>query len=152
MKVFSLFAAVLVFHAVSMTSSLASEGWQTDYSKALAQAEKEKKLVLLDFTGSDWCSWCMKMDKDVFSKPEFANFAATKLVLVKVDFPARKQLADSLKAQNDALATKFGVEGFPTLVLVDGAGKEVGRHVGYLSGGPDSFIKWVEKAEQSQEG
>ncbi len=148
MKIPSLFVSVLLINAISIVSSHSAEAWATDYSAALAQAGNEQKLVLLDFTGSDWCTWCMKLDKDVFSKPEFEKFAATNLVLVKLDFPARKALPDTLKTQNHTLATKFGVEGFPTLVLVDAAGKEVGRHVGYLSGGPDSFIKWVEKAKQ----
>jgi thioredoxin-related protein len=150
MKIASWFAAVLLLGPFSVICSPAAEAWETDYKAALAQAEKENKLILLDFTGSDWCTWCMKLDKDVFSQPEFSKFATTSLVLVKLDFPARKPLSDSLKAQNNALASKFGVEGFPTLVLVDAAGKEVGRHVGYLAGGPDSFINWVETARKQQ--
>jgi thioredoxin-related protein len=148
MKILSLFAALSLFHLASITSSPAAEAWQTDYNKALEQAGKENKLVLLDFTGSDWCTWCIKLDKDTFSRPDFAKFADTNLVLVKLDFPARKPQPEALKAQNESLATKFGIQGFPTLVLVDAAGKEVGRHVGYLAGGPDSFIKWVEKARR----
>ena len=104
--------------------------------------------MLLDFTGSDWCGWCMKLSKDIFSQPEFKEFAAKNLVLVEVDFPARKPLADEVKARNSALAAKFGVEGFPTLVLVDASGKEVARHVGYLPGGPGSLVKWVETARE----
>ena len=138
MRKFSFFAAVIIFHAVSLLSSRAAEDWQTDYNAALAQAGKDNKLVLLDFTGSDWCGWCIKLRKE---------FAAGKLILVELDFPSRKALPDELKAQNTALATKFGVEGFPTLVLVDATGKEVARHVGYLPGGPEAFIKWVEKAQ-----
>jgi protein disulfide-isomerase len=148
MKILSLFAAFLLFNAASLVSSPASEGWQTDFNAALAQAGNAHKLVLLDFTGSDWCGWCIKLSKDIFSRTEFKDFAAKNLVLVEVDFPARKALPDALKAQNDALAAKFAVEGFPTLVLVDSAGKEVARHVGYLPGGPDSLIKWVERVQQ----
>jgi protein disulfide-isomerase len=147
MKKFSFFAAVMIINAVSLLSSRAAEGWQTDYDAALAQAGKDNKLVLLDFTGSDWCGWCIKLSKDTFSQAQFKEFAAGKLILVEVDFPSRKALPGELKAQNTALATKFGVEGFPTLVLVDSTGKEVARHVGYLPGGPDAFIKWVETAQ-----
>ena len=104
--------------------------------------------MLLDFTGSDWCVWCMKLSKDIFSQPEFKEFAAKNLVLVESDFPSRKSLPDAVKAQNDALAAKFDVEGFPTLILVDAAGNEVARHVGYLPGGPGALVKWVEKAQE----
>ncbi|HEY5705395.1 MAG TPA: thioredoxin fold domain-containing protein [Terrimicrobiaceae bacterium] len=148
MKTLSLFAAAVIFNAGLLLASPAPEGWQTNYSEALAQAAKENKLVLLDFTGSDWCVWCMKLSKDIFSQPEFKEFAAKNLVLVELDFPSSKPLPDEVKAQNTALATKFGVEGFPTLILADGEGKEVARHVGYLAGGPASFIKWVERARQ----
>jgi thiol:disulfide interchange protein len=71
MKIPSLFVSVLLINAISIVSSHSAEAWETDYSAALAQAGKEQKLVLLDFTGSDWCTWCMKLDRDVFSKPEF---------------------------------------------------------------------------------
>ena len=100
-----MFTAFAFFGLVSLpSSSPASEGWQTDYSAALAEAGKEQKLVLLDFTGSDWCGWCMKLSKDIFSQPEFKEFAAKNLILVEVDFPARKPLADEVKARNSALA------------------------------------------------
>jgi thioredoxin-related protein len=148
MKMYSLLAALLLFNAISLVPSPAAESWQTDYNAALAQAGKERKLVLLDFTGSDWCYPCIKLSKDIFSQADFKEFAAKNLVLVEVDFPARKALPDALKAQNDGLATKFGVDGFPTLVLIDAAGKEVARHVGYLPGGPDALITWVERAQQ----
>lgn len=148
MRILSLFTAVVFFNAALLLASPASEGWQTDYSAALAQAGKEHKLVLLDFTGSDWCVWCIKLSKDIFSQSEFKEFAAKNLVLVELDFPSGKQLPDEVKAQNSALAAKFGIEGFPTLILVDAGGKEVARHVGYLPGGPDSLVKWVERAQQ----
>jgi protein disulfide-isomerase len=148
MRILSLFTAVVFFNAALLLASPASEGWQTDYSAALAQAGKEHKLVLLDFTGSDWCVWCIKLAKDIFSQSEFKEFAAKNLVLVELDFPSGKPLPDEVKAQNSALAAKFGIEGFPTLILVDAGGKEVARHVGYLPGGPDSLVKWVERAQQ----
>ena len=66
-------------------------GWGDDFDKAMTQAKTEKKLVLLDFTGSDWCPWCMKLDKEVFAKPDFKSYAKDHLVLVTVDYPQKKQ-------------------------------------------------------------
>ena len=129
-----------------IASSEAAEGWKTDYTAALAEAAKENKMVLLDFTGSDWCGWCIKLQKDTFSKPEFKKFAQESLVLVELDFPRGKTQSDELKKQNEELAETFGVQGFPTLVLLDPQGKEATRNVGYLQGGPEAFIQWVESA------
>jgi protein disulfide-isomerase len=126
----------------------ASEQWETNYKAALDQAAKQDKMVLLDFTGSDWCGWCIKLRKDTFSKPEFQKFAEEKLVLVELDFPRAKEQSVNLKKQNQELAEKFGIEGFPTLVLLDPKGTEVTRNVGYLAGGPEGFAKWVESARK----
>ena len=117
--------------------------WQTDYKQALAQAAQENRRVLLDFTGSDWCPGCIRMEKEVLNQPDFKKFAARNLVLVKLDFPTRKQLPPAEAEQNRKLQQKFDVEGFPTYVLLDPSGKEVRRQLGYLEGGPAEFIKWA---------
>jgi protein disulfide-isomerase len=117
--------------------------WQTDYRQALAQAAKEKKNVLLDFTGSDWCPYCIQMDREVLSRPEFEKFATNNLILVKLDFPRRKQLPPAESEQNHRLGQQFAIEGYPTYILVDPTGKEVKRQVGYLEGGAKEFIRWA---------
>ena len=144
-KFVRLLAASVIFGGI-IPSSEAAEAWKTDYTAALAEAAKENKMVLLDFTGSDWCGWCIKLQKDTFSKPEFKKFAQESLVLVELDFPRGKTQSDELKKQNEELAEKFGVQGFPTLVLLDPQGKEAARNVGYLQGGPEAFVQWVESA------
>src|SRR5438132_10051707 len=101
--------------------------WLTDVPKAQAEAKTEHKLVMLDFTGSDWCGWCIRLHKEVFSKPEFAEYAKKNLVLVEVDFPRKKQLAPEQKKANDALGAKYQIEGYPTLIVLDGNGKKVGE-------------------------
>jgi protein disulfide-isomerase len=127
--------------AATACFAMAGAGWGDDYDKAVAQAKTEKKLVLLDFTGSDWCSWCKKLDAEVFSKKEFKDFAKDNLVLVEVDFPNGKKLSGKTKKQNDELKTKFGVKGFPTLVVLDGEGKEVHRIGGYKADALDDLKK-----------
>ncbi len=143
-------AAVLAISLLSASIALAAgdKGWQTDYQAALEQAAKENKHVLLDFTGSDWCGWCIKMSKDTFSQPAFKEFADKNLILVELDFPNNKPQSDLVIKQNQGLQKKYGVEGFPTLVLLDPQGKEVARNVGYLQGGPEAFISWVKDAEK----
>ena len=118
--------------------------WLTDAAKAQAQAKSDKKLVLLDFTGSDWCGWCIRLHKEVFSKPEFAEYAKKNLVLVEVDFPRRKQLSAEQKKANGALAAKYQIEGYPTLIILDGTGQKVGG-LGYMAGGPKAFLAELEK-------
>lgn len=130
--------------AVLLTLSLPAlvhSDWGTDYNAALAQAKAQKKLVLLDFTGSDWCGYCKLLDKEVLSQQAFKDFADKNYVGVTLDYPHEKAQSDAVKQQNDDLAKKFNIEGFPTLIVVDPDGKEIGRQVGYEPGsGPDAVI------------
>jgi protein disulfide-isomerase len=121
--------------------------WLTDVPKALAQAKAEKKLVMLDFTGSDWCATCKKLSQEVFSKPEFAAYAKKNLVLVEVDFPNDpKKQSDELKKANDALQEKYkdDIDGVPTIIVLNAEGKKVGK-TGYVEGGPKAWIAEFKK-------
>ena len=119
--------------ALALTASFAqaASGWIDNLDKALAQAKTDKKLVLLDFTGSDWCGWCKKLDSEVFAKPDFKTFAKDNLVPVTLDFPRGKKLPKQTADQNAKLKGKYNVSGFPTLVLLDAEGKELNRWGGY---------------------
>jgi thioredoxin-related protein len=121
-------------------SAARAADWTEDYASAVAQAKKEHKMLLLDFTGSDWCIWCQRTDKEVFDTQKFKDFADQKLVLVRLDFPRSHEQADATKAQNGKLQEKFGVEGFPTLVVLDANEKVVFSQLGYKDGGPDALI------------
>ncbi len=121
--------------------------WLTDLPKAQAQAKAENKMVMLDFTGSDWCGWCIRLHKEVFSQPEFAEYAKKNLVLVEVDFPRMKKLSEAQKAANDALQQKYKVQGYPTIIVLNGEGKQVGE-LGYMKGGPAAFTAELDKAKK----
>jgi thioredoxin-related protein len=120
-----------------------ANGWVTDYNAALATAAKENKKVLLDFTGSDWCGWCIKLKKETFDQPAFKEYADKNLVTVEIDFPQRKTLDAQLQKQNSALQEQYQVQGFPTLVLLDPQGKVIKQQSGYIPGGPKGFVEWV---------
>jgi thioredoxin-related protein len=122
----------------------ANSEWETDFKKAQEEAKTNNKLLLLDFTGSDWCGWCMKLNKEVFSKPEFKDYASKNLVLMEVDFPRWKSLDPGVRKQNEQLAQQYQIEGFPTIIVLNGAGKAVGV-LGYMEGGPQAFIAELEK-------
>ena len=122
--------------------------WLTDLPKAQAKAKAENKLVLMDFTGSDWCVWCKKLNAEIFSKPEFAEYAAKNLVLVELDFPNAKPQSAELKKANAALAAKYKIEGYPTVIVLNGEGKKVGE-LGYMEGGPKAFIAELQKLKKS---
>ena len=130
------------------TGQLPEQLWSTNYQQALAEAHKTNKQVLLNFTGSDWCPYCIQMDREVLDRSEFKNFALRNLILVKLDYPRRKQLPPDEVAQNKALVEEYRIEGFPTFVLLDSSGKEIRRQVGYLEGGPSQFVKWASITEQ----
>ncbi len=133
-------AALIVIVAVDAVPARADETWLTSYAKALEAARASNKVVLADFTGSDWCPWCIKLKAEVFDTPEFKQWADQNVVLLEVDFPRGKAQPDELKKQNRELAERLGVEGFPTVVFLDGQGEEVGQ-TGYLPGGPAGWIR-----------
>ena len=135
-------AVVLAFGGTALANAKA--GWLTDIKQAKDQAKNDKKLILVDFTGSDWCGWCIKLDREVFSKPEFKEYADKNLVLLEVDFPKRKELSATQKAHNMELAEQYAVQGFPTIIVLNGEGRKVGE-LGYMPGGPSAFLAELEK-------
>ena len=112
----------------------------TNYAQAIVLAKTQNKVVLIDFTGSDWCEWCMKMKKEALDTPAFKHYAEKNLVIVEADFPRNKQQSAEVKAQNDRLNQEFKIAGYPAFVLLDKDGKELGRQEGYLKGGSSAFI------------
>jgi len=120
----------------------ASDGWLTDITKAKADAKMGKKIILVEFSGSDWCGPCILINKSVFSTAEFKKFAKDNLVLLLADFPNNKknQSAD-LQKRNIALAKKYNIKGFPTILLLDYDGKVIARTVGYQPGSAADYIK-----------
>ena len=126
------------------TSSSAKTGWLTNYAEAQQEAKSQNKLLLIDFTGSDWCGWCIMLEKEVFSKPEFKEYASKNLVLFEADFPRRKELPAETLEQNQRLAMKYQIQGFPTIVVLDSSGKAIAQ-LGYIRGGPQAFISELEK-------
>jgi thioredoxin-related protein len=133
-------AAVLTAHW-----TLADPAWRTDYKTAQVEAKTTNKLLLLNFTGSDWCGYCILLDREILSQPQFREYAKKNLILMEIDFPRRKPQTDETKRQNQELAMHYQVEGFPTVVVLNGEGKPVWRFEGYFPDGPEAFIAQLEK-------
>ena len=116
--------------------------WLTDFAAASAKAKDENKHMLVDFSGSDWCGWCIKLDKEVFSQKAFRDFADANLVLVLLDFPRAKPQPDAIKTQNNKLMEKYGVQGFPTVLIFNAGGKLI-ETTGYRPGGAESYVAYL---------
>jgi protein disulfide-isomerase len=127
----------------------AESSWGNDYKKAQEEAKAGHKFLLLNFTGSDWCGWCIKFDRDVLSKPEFKDFAQNNLVLVELDFPRAKPQPPEVRKQNRELAQQYEVAGFPTIVVLDSDGQKLWQYDGYFPGGPEAFIAELQKLRKS---
>lgn len=134
----------LILCGLAATMQTALAEWGTDLPAAQARAQRENKAMLLNFTGSDWCGWCMKLQAEVFSQREFQAFAARHLVLVEIDFPKRRPQTGAQQKANRELAKRFGVRGYPALVLLNPQGNEIAR-TGYRPGGAEPFIQEVAK-------
>jgi protein disulfide-isomerase len=142
MKTFSVTALLVAFFLAATAQAVPPPGWTEDYAKAVEKAKTEKKNILLDFTGSDWCGYCIALDKEVFATAKFKTWAKDNVILVKVDFPRTKPQSAKLKQQNSELKSKYPFGGYPTVVIVDSEGKEVAKKSGYSPGsGPVAYIE-----------
>ncbi len=129
---------------VTLGAQAEANTWETDFAKATTNASKAGSYLLLDFSGSDWCGWCMKLEKEVFSKAEFKAYAKTNLVCVLLDFPRQKSQSKKLKDQNAELAKKYGIRGYPTVLILSPDGELVGR-TGYQEGGPKAYVEHLKQ-------
>jgi hypothetical protein len=145
--------AAFVALMIAALPALAAPKWYTDLDEAKAVAVKENKPLLVDFTGSDWCGYCIKLHAEVFDKPEFEAFAKN-YVLVELDFPNKKPQPAEEKAKNKATQAKFAVSGFPTVLLIDAkSGEAYGRQSGYGPGtGPKAYIEKLSAFKNTTEG
>jgi thioredoxin-related protein len=125
-------------------AAAAKPPWLTNYAAARAQARAENRMLLINFTGSDWCPPCILLHRQILSQLEFADYAASHLVLLEVDFPHTKAQSDAQKAANENLANQYGIYGFPTVIVLDSSGKKIGE-LGYMRGGAEPFITAIEK-------
>jgi thioredoxin-related protein len=123
----------------------AESGWLNDYKKAQEAAKTTHKFLMLNFTGSDWCGWCIKFDREVLSRPQFKDYARDNLVLVELDFPRRKAQSADLQKQNRQLAQQYEVVGFPTIIVLNSDGQKLWQFDGYFPGGPEAFVAQLEK-------
>ncbi len=141
-----LFGVLALMLSVSaMTAETKESGWLDNYEKAVAAAKASNKPILADFTGSDWCHWCKKLDTEVFATKEFQDWAEKNVVLLKLDFPRRLPQSSEVKKQNKELSQKFRIGGFPTVVFLSASGEKIGE-TGYVEGGPE---KWIAAAKQA---
>ncbi len=150
MKAITWLASVTVGVAALTSTAFATtpEGWSTDLKKAFVKAKAEKKSVLVEFTGSDWCPPCIAMRKNVFSKKEFVDAASKKFILVELDFPKGDK---SVAEKNQPFAEKYKIEGFPTVILFNSEGKEYNRFFASDYPQTDAFLKHLEEAQEKKD-
>jgi thioredoxin-related protein len=154
MKIKHILAAVCAA-SLGFTSALAGgEGWTHDFAAAKKQAADEKQDLLIDFTGSDWCSWCIKLNEEVFSRDAFKTGVKDKFVLVELDYPRKPEnvakLSAETKAQNEELQEKYGIQGFPSILLCDAEGKPFAK-TGYQPGGPEKYVAHLDELRAKRE-
>ncbi len=151
MKATHLLAAAFAA-SVGFTSAFAGgEGWSHDFEAAKKQAAEEKKDLLMDFTGSDWCGWCIKLNDEVFKHEPFKEGVKDKFVLVELDYPQDKsKLSEETIQQNEKLQEKYSIQGFPTILLCDAEGRPYAR-TGYQPGGAEKYVAHLNELRGNKE-
>src|SRR5665213_2163422 len=129
-------------------ATIVPPNWTTNMNAAKETAKNEKKYILLNFSGSDWCIPCMKLEQDIFNSNDFIKYANDNLVLVNADFPrkSKNQLSKEQQKLNDALADKYNPQGsFPFTLLLDADGNKIKIWDGYYKDGPQAFIAEIKE-------
>ena len=126
--------------AACVAPCFAAEGWIADMDAAKKQAAEQKKDLMIEFTGSDWCGFCIKMEQNAFGVPSFGDFLNKNFVLFKADFPSRKQIPEDIRKQNSQLSKKYAIPGYPTVVIISPDGKELTR-TGFIRGDVNDYLK-----------
>ncbi|MFL9831289.1 thioredoxin family protein [Flavobacterium sp. ARAG 55.4] len=141
--------AVFCIGIVSAQAQKEELTWHTDVKEAIAIGNKENKPLLMFFTGSDWCTWCMRLQKEVLTTPEFTKWAKEKVILVEIDDPTRTPQAQEIRQEYNQIRGVLGIVGYPTVYFVRGEKKDekfnlqpLGK-TGYVPGGP---VAWLEVA------
>ena len=143
--ILSLFVLTAILIGCSKGSSSDNLNWETNLETALQKAKTENKAVLVNFTGSDWCVWCKRLSTEVFSKSDFEDYAEQNLILVKIDFPQNIEQSAETKMYNAQLAQKYGIQGYPTILLFNSQGKMV-LQTGYQPGGPGNYVNHLKSS------
>ena len=126
------------------------EGWLTDIDAAKKSASESKKDLLIDFTGSDWCGWCIKLNDEVFKHDAFKTGVKDSFVLVEIDFPREKgKLPEDVRKRNTELGEKYAVQGYPTILLCDAEGKPYAA-TGYEEGGPEKYVSHLNELRKNK--
>jgi thioredoxin-related protein len=143
---FTTLAGSVLLLATSASAAPAGEAWHADFDAATAVAKQEGKDLLVDFTGSDWCGWCVRLHREVFGHEEFTAEAGKKFVLVALDFPSSEELRAKVPnpARNEELQKRYEVQGFPTVLLMNVEG-EVYASTGYRDGGVTSYLAHLDE-------
>ncbi len=118
--------------------------WLTDFKIAKASATKSGKPVFALFTGSDWCGWCVALHNEVLKTKEFNEYASKELVLFEADFPRGKKISRKIREQNQNLAQEYGIQSFPTVLILDANGKRLSQ-TGYQAGGGAKYVEHIKK-------
>ena len=147
----NLFLALsVIIGFIAANSARAELDWLTDYKKAQEEAKANNKSLLINFTGSDWCPACVELQKEVFSTPQFRDYASKNFVFLEIDFPRSKPQPQEVALQNQELAARYGIEAFPSVIVVSSEGKKIGELIGY---NPDvtveMYIAELEKFRKS---
>lgn len=141
---------LFLFVGLGATAQHSNLHWETDMLKAVDRSIAEKKPMMLFFTGSDWCGWCIRLQKEVFFLPEFEKWANENVVLMELDYPRKKVVPQPLRDQNNQMQQMFGVRGYPTVWFVNPSKTDQNVNferigsTGYVRGGPAA---WIGKAD-----